>query len=120
MQKNLRWKLIVIVATVLISAYGIIGLPKSKEELLANWNQNIRLGLDLKGGSLLVLQVQLQDAFRAEADLTIERMKEQLAKDGVAVNAMERNDPASLKEADQIQINVKGVPLDKTRSSEPS
>jgi preprotein translocase subunit SecD len=114
MQKNLRWKLIVIVATILICAYGIIGLPKSKEELVANWHQNIRLGLDLKGGSLLVLQVQLQDAFRAEADLTIERMKEQLAKDGIVLASIERNEPATLKEADTIQINIKGVPVDKT------
>jgi preprotein translocase subunit SecD len=114
MQKNLRWKLIVILATILISVYGIIGLPKSKEELAANWHQNIRLGLDLKGGSLLVLQVQLQDAFKAEADLAIERLKDQLAKDGIAVNSIERNEPASIKEADQIQITLKGVPLDKT------
>ena len=35
---------------------------------MANWKQNIRLGLDLRGGSHLVLQVQVQDAFKAEAD----------------------------------------------------
>ena len=29
---------------------------------------NIRLGLDLKGGSYLVLQVQVQDAVKREAD----------------------------------------------------
>jgi preprotein translocase subunit SecD len=114
MQKNLRWKLIVIVATILICIYGMIGLPKSKDELIANWHSNIRLGLDLKGGTLLVLQVQLQDAFRAEADLTIERLKDQLAKDGIAVASIERNEPATLKEADTIQINIKAVPVDKT------
>jgi len=114
MQKNLRWKLILIVSTILICVYGIIDFPKSKDELIANWNKNIRLGLDLKGGSMLVLQVKLQDAFKAEADTAIERLKEQLAKEGIAVANIDRNDPQSLQEADQIQINVKGVPVDKT------
>ncbi len=55
MTKNLRTKAIVIVAVVLICLYGIIGLPTSREELTKNWNDRIKLGLDLKGGSHLVL-----------------------------------------------------------------
>src|SRR2546430_13692416 len=38
------------------------------------------LGLDLRGGSHLILQVQVQDAVKAEADQTIERLKEELSK----------------------------------------
>ena len=68
MQKKLNFKIALIVAVLLLCVYGIIGLPKSKEELIANWKQNIKLGLDLRGGSHLVLQVQVQDAFKAEAD----------------------------------------------------
>jgi len=45
-------------------------------ELVANWNRNIRLGLDLKGGSHIVLQMQVQDAFKSEADATIDRLEE--------------------------------------------
>jgi len=37
------------------------------DELKANLKNNIRLGLDLKGGSFLVLEVQVQDAMKAEA-----------------------------------------------------
>jgi len=40
----------------------------STQQLVENWHKNIHLGLDLKGGSQLVLQVQIQDAFKAEAD----------------------------------------------------
>jgi preprotein translocase subunit SecD len=94
--------------------YGIIGLPKSPSELVENWNRNIRLGLDLKGGSHLVLQVQLQDAFKADADQTIERIKEDLRKAGISYTSIDRNDPQTIAEADQIQINIKGIPLDKT------
>ena len=36
MQKNLTTKTIVIVATILLCIYGIIGLPKSKAELMSN------------------------------------------------------------------------------------
>ncbi len=39
---------------------------------------NIRLGLDLKGGSQLMLQVQLQDAFKADADTVIQRLQDEL------------------------------------------
>ena len=67
MQKNLRTKTIVIVLTVLVSVYGIIGLPKSVSDLKDNLKKNIKLGLDLRGGSHLVLQVQVQDAVKVEA-----------------------------------------------------
>ncbi|HUQ94069.1 MAG TPA: protein translocase subunit SecD [Bryobacteraceae bacterium] len=114
MQKNLRFKAIVIVVTILICIYGIIGLPRSKDELIANWRKNIRLGLDLRGGSHLVLQVQVQDAFKAEADTDIERLKEDLNKANIPFNSMERNEPGSIADADKIEIVIKGVPVDKT------
>ena len=99
----------VIVGVLLLAAYGIIGLPKSVDELKANLKNNIRLGLDLKGGSFLVLEVQVQDAMKAEADRTIESLKEDLRKNGIDYAGMERNDPSTVKEADSIQINIKGV-----------
>ncbi len=116
MQKNLKWKAIVILVTVLVCLYGIIGVPKSKDELLANWDKNIRLGLDLKGGSLLILQVKLQDAFKAEAALQIERLKEQLAAQAIAYASIDHTEPASLQEADKVEIQIKGVPVEKTQA----
>ncbi len=113
MNSTLRNKAIFVLAIILICVYGIIGLPKSKDELLKNWNDNIRLGLDLKGGSQLVLQVQVQDAFKAEADQTIDRLKAELQKDGVPYVAMDRNDPQKLEEAETIEIIVKGIAVDK-------
>lgn len=111
---NLKWKAVLIVATVLICAYGIIGLPKSKDELVANWNNNIRLGLDLKGGSLLVLQVQVQDAFKSEANTLIERLKEEMGKQAIAYASFDHTDPQTLADADKIEIHVKGVGAEKT------
>ncbi len=109
MGKNLTIKTVAIIVIILVCIYGIIGLPKSKAELLANWNQNIKLGLDLKGGSHLVLQVQVQDAFKAEADRVIESLKEQLKKSNVDYASIDRNDPQRIEDAETVQITVKGV-----------
>lgn len=114
MRKNLTWKLVLIVGTVLFCLYGMVGIPKSVDEAAANWDKNIRLGLDLKGGSLLILQVQVQDAFKAEAALQIERLKEEMGKQGITYGALDHSEPKTLEEADQIEIQVKGIPVDKT------
>jgi preprotein translocase subunit SecD len=113
MNRSLKIKWLAIFAILVICVYGIVGLPKSWNDVVTNWKQNIKLGLDLRGGSHLVLQVQVQDAFKAEADQAIERLKEDLRRAGVDYNSIERNDPQSLAEADQIQITIKGVPVDK-------
>ncbi len=110
---NLKIKALVIVAVILACIYGIIGLPKSKDELVQNWKNNIRLGLDLKGGSQLVLQIQLQDAFKAEADAVMDHLKDEMKKASVEYTDMNRNDPQTLKDADKIQVNISGVPATK-------
>ena len=113
MSGNLRWKWITILAVVLGCVYCVLGLPTSKQELLANWNKNIRLGLDLKGGSHMVLQIQVQDAFKVEADQTIERVKQLLQAQNIDYASIDRNEPASIETADTIQINLRGVPAAK-------
>lgn len=114
MRKSLKTRAIFIVVIILACVYGIIGLPRSGAELRANLQKNIRLGLDLKGGSHLVLQVQVQDAAKAEADTTIDRLKEELRKAGIDYASIDRNDPQRVEEADSIQINIKGVPAART------
>jgi preprotein translocase subunit SecD len=113
MKRNIRIKAGIIIAVIVICVYGVIGIPKSKAELASNFEKNIRLGLDLRGGSQLVMQVQVQDAFKAEADATIDRIKEEMRKAGIEYGAMDRNDPQSIQDADTIQINVRGVPSTK-------
>lgn len=114
MRSNLRWKWLFITIVVAACVFGITGLPKSLKELSANWELNVRLGLDLKGGSHIVLQVQVQDAFKAEADAAIEALKEAFRKENVGYSSIERNDPESIQAAESIQVNVKGVPATQT------
>lgn len=115
MQTKLKVRMAVIAAILLLAVYGIIGLPRSAADLRQNLSENIRLGLDLKGGSHLVLQVQVQDAVKSEAEQTIERLKDSLRRAGIDYAAIDRNDPATVEEADTIAVNVKGIPVDKTR-----
>ena len=56
MRKNVTGRTVVIVVTILVCVFGIIGFPKSGAALMENLRHNIRLGLDLKGGSHLVLK----------------------------------------------------------------
>jgi len=117
MRRNLYYKVGIIVATVLVCLYGIVGLPKSQKELVDNFNNNIKLGLDLKGGSQLVVQVQVQDAFRAEADQVMERLRDEFRKGGISYGAIDRNDPQTLADAGKIEVTIKGLDPNKTREA---
>src|SRR5215831_1169884 len=114
MQRNLLIKVGVIVATVLVCIFGIIGFPTSVAQMQANIARRIRLGLDLKGGSHLVLQVQVQDAAKTQADQTIEGIREATRAANISGAGFDRNDPTSLQETDSIQVNVHGVEQTKT------
>src|SRR3954451_5556260 len=114
MKKNLTARSVVIAVTILLCIYGIIGFPTSKAALVDNVEKNIRLGLDLKGGTHLVLEVQVQDAVKADADQAMDRLKEDLKKQNITWTAIDRNDPTTVAGADQIEITVKGVPPNQT------
>ena len=74
MSKGLRWKSITIVAVVLLFLYGIFGFPHrlSEQGLRNALTRRIHLGLDLKGGTHLILQVQVNDAVKLDAQQTIQ------------------------------------------------
>ncbi len=116
MRKNLTARTVIIVATILICIFGIIGVPKSKADLVNNIQNNIRLGLDLKGGSHLVLEVQVQDAIKADADHTMDLLKDDLKKQNISWASMDRSDPQSVSDADNVVITIKGIPA--TQSSD--
>src|ERR1039458_4280817 len=92
MRKNLTTRTVIIVVTILVCIFGIIGIPKSKTELLDNLKENIRLGLDLKGGSHLVMEVQVQDAAVGDARQSIERLQEELKKQNISWTSMDVSD----------------------------
>ena len=112
MNKNLGWKLGLTVITLLVFLFGIFGLPKTVtgNGLLDAMQQRIHLGLDLKGGTHLILQVQVNDAVNAESERVIERLKDDLAKR--KINYADINRPDTANNPDRILI--KGVPPEST------
>jgi preprotein translocase subunit SecD len=76
MAKNLRWKLLTIIAVVALSIFAFYP-PQEK----------VKLGLDLKGGVQLVLRVQTDDALRLEVQTAADRLAEQLKNANVPVSA---------------------------------
>ena len=110
MKRNLRYKFLFIIAVILICLYGIVGIPTSKAQFAANWQRNIHLGLDLRGGTFLVVQVQQQDAFNAQAGADAERLKDEVRKAGVQFADISVAEAKTLQEAGKVAILVKGVP----------
>src|SRR5712692_8617579 len=112
MNKNLGWKLIVITGTLLVFTYGIFGVPggASGSALLASLQDRIHLGLDLKGGTHLILQVQVNDAVNAESDHVVERLKDSLGKRKINYTDITKPDPINHPD----QIVIKGVPPEAT------
>ena len=113
MTSKLLQKLGLVVAVVLVCVYGIVGIPTSWEDVKRNVQENINLGLDLRGGTHLILQVQVQDAIRAEADQVSARLREDLNRQEIAFDSIGRNDPQDVESADSIAITVAGVPADR-------
>src|SRR5499427_9870597 len=108
MNKNLRWKVIVIIVTLVVFLFGIFGIPKSwsGSGLLSAITERIHLGLDLKGGTHLILQVQVNDAVRADAERAVERLKEDLRTRKINYAEIAQPDAAN----DPDKIIVKGIP----------
>jgi preprotein translocase subunit SecD len=117
MKKNLGWKVILIVVTLLVFVWGFVlgtdpqrSLQAIKQQgLVAGIQQNIHLGLDLKGGTHLILQVMVNDAVNADSDQVVERLKQELRNQNVTYNEISKPDPTNPD-----HIVIKGVPVDAT------
>jgi preprotein translocase subunit SecD len=110
MNKNLLWKLLAIIAVLLVFLFGIFGIPQSfsGHGLLAAMTNRIQLGLDLKGGTHLILQVQVNDAVNVDAQNAIETLKEQLNKRKIAFSDISQ--PNAQNNPDRVVL--KGVSPD--------
>jgi len=90
--------------------------PSRRHDLVRNVKNNIQLGWTSRAQPP-VLQVQIQDAVKADADQTMDGLKEDLRKQSVTWSSMDRNDPTRVEDADNVEIYIKGVPATQTSSS---
>ena len=81
MNSNLKWKAVFIAIVILICLIGLVGRPdfppKSWAGIKSNFGQVIKLGLDLQGGTHLILQVQVQEAVSQETDQVLDNITKQ-------------------------------------------
>jgi len=96
MSQNLKGKTAFIVAILVVFCYGIFGIPHgvSPTALKQSLTDRIRLGLDLQGGTHLVLAVHVADAIVDATDRDVERLQEDLTKAGVTGETVGKMDPA--------------------------
>ncbi len=80
MTKRVRTRLLIIVGVAILCVSLFAGFPPT----IAKMKQKVHLGLDLRGGTQLVLQVVTDDAIRGETDQAIETLSQQLSKENIA------------------------------------
>ena len=111
MNPQLRWKFILILIVILICLYGLLGLPTfptSLTQLKANLADRIKLGLDLKGGSHLVLQVQVDEAIGQRCDQAVDQLTKQVHEKNIIVGDIRRVDDTHI-EVDNVDTNTSGA-----------
>ncbi len=85
MNSQLTWKFVGIGIVILLCLVGIFAVnengltfPTSSAALKQNLSDRIKLGLDLKGGSHLVLQVQVEEAVGQKCDQAVDDLHKQI------------------------------------------
>ena len=95
MNPNLKWKGLFILAVIVFCLYFLFGyptFPTSFAQVKDNFKNQIKLGLDLQGGSQLILEVQVQEAVAQETDTTVDRLGTTLREKNVHYDEIRRVD----------------------------
>ncbi len=106
MEKNLAGKTAFIIAILVIFVFGIIGIPHGG--LKQSITDRIHLGLDLKGGTHLVLQVHVAEAVASATDRDVARLESDLQTAGITGAQAGKTDPTRPQ-----TIVITGVPAAK-------
>jgi len=107
MNKNLNKKIALIIAVLLFCVYGFVGVPQgvSGKAWLDAIGKRIHLGLDLRGGAHLILEVVVAEAVGAETDDAMGRVQQDLKAANVTYTQVYKPDPAKQPQV----VRVEGV-----------
>jgi len=94
MGKNLATRSGFIVAVLLFFIYGIFGIPHGG--LVQSLKNRINLGLDLKGGTHLVLQVHVAEAVNSSTDRDVQSLNTALAATGATASKQDLAHPETI------------------------
>jgi preprotein translocase subunit SecD len=86
MNKRVRTRALIILGVTILSISLFAGFPPTFSKM----KEKVHLGLDLRGGTQLVLEVVTDDAIRAETDQAIESTRQQLQKDNIVFRQLTR------------------------------
>jgi len=112
MEMKIKSRAIFIGIVMVVCLLGIIGFPKNFQELKENVRSRIRMGLDLKGGTHLVLLVNVEDAVNITADQVLERLRDELKAKNIPYADVQKADDTQVQPPKH-RIVVKGVPQEK-------
>ena len=110
MRLNLTIRMAIIFAVLGIFVFGSIGVPHG--DLRQSITNRIHLGLDLKGGLHLVLQVHVSEAVGSAIDRDVVRLETDLGKSGITGATVGKTD-----EAHPQSIVISGVLLGRMRDA---
>jgi len=99
LSKRVRWRILLILLVVagMIAGYVAMGYANVRREwtgpgkppLAEALKKGVKLGLDLRGGIHLVLQVNTADAIKAERDDAVEQLQTQVLEQGLTLGPVE-------------------------------
>ena len=105
MNKNLNRKMALIIACLAVCVYGFTGVPSgfSGKALTDSITRRIHLGLDLRGGAHLILQVVVSEAIGAETDDAIGRVQQDLKTANLTFTQVYKPDPVKQPEVIRVE-----------------
>src|SRR3972149_2993722 len=98
---SLRWHAVFIKGT---DSKTRFRFPRSLPDLRENVSGRINLGLDLRGGMHLILQVQVDEAINSETDQVVERLRSLLREQAIGYQAGPKPDAT--------HVQVTGIPAE--------
>jgi preprotein translocase subunit SecD len=104
MKKDLKKKILLIVAVLLIFIYGIFGTPSglSGAAIEQALTKRIHLGLDLQGGAHLIYQVVVSEAVNDETNNVVTGIRQNLKAANLTYTQVFKPDPVKSPEVIQI------------------
>ena len=112
MDKSVKARFLVILGVILVCVLGLTwgsgftAFPHNIHEVRENLRNRIRLGLDLRGGTHMILQVHVEDAVNITTDVTVERVTSQLKLKNIPYG--------DIQKVDSTHILIKGIPAEKS------
>ncbi len=115
MKKSIRWRLALILLSVVIALFLFLPSTPLSANMPEWWTQNvpkISLGLDLRGGSYLVMQVETEKAVESSVDNIVADLQTTASSEGIAASFNRVGEDISVKFdeplRDKVEKFVKG------------